>query len=154
MKDYVKDLRSLIGNRPVILAGSCVLLLNEDGHILFNRRTDNGFWGLPGGLMELGESLEDAARRELREECGVQPKTLAFFDIFSGPELFYEYPNGDQVHNVTSAYVAHGYIGTLRADQTESSEVRFFPPDRLPDESEISPPLRPVLRAYLKSISR
>ncbi|WP_407652092.1 hypothetical protein [Aquibacillus koreensis] len=49
--DYVKDLRNLVGNRPLILTGSVVLLLNEINELLLQHRTDGG-WGLPGGLMK------------------------------------------------------------------------------------------------------
>ncbi|KEO81982.1 NUDIX hydrolase [Tumebacillus flagellatus] len=154
MKDYVKELRQLVGNRPLILTGSCVFLLDSEGRLLLNRRTDNGFWGVPGGMMELHESLEETARRELREECGITVETLQLLDVFSGPELCYTYPNGDPVQNVTAAYIAQGYQGDLQADNTETSEVRFFALDDLPPESEIAPPIRVIVQAFLKHQNR
>ncbi|PWK12822.1 NUDIX hydrolase [Tumebacillus permanentifrigoris] len=153
MKDYVQEIRQLVGSRPLILTGSCVLLVDEQGRLLLNHRTDNGFWGLPGGIMEPGESLEETARREIWEEAGITVRELQLLDVYSGPEFFYTYPNGDQVHSVTAAYLATEYTGELKADQTETSEVRFFARNELPADREIAPPMLPVIRAYLKTIA-
>lgn len=70
MSRYVKDIRAMIGHRPLLLAGSNVIILDERGDILLQQRL-NGHWGLPGGLLELGESLEETARREVLEETGL-----------------------------------------------------------------------------------
>lgn len=67
--NYVKDLRELVGNRPLILPGAVAIILNDQNEVLLQHRIDGG-WGLPGGLMELGESLEETARREVKEETG------------------------------------------------------------------------------------
>ncbi|WP_411852885.1 NUDIX domain-containing protein [Virgibacillus halodenitrificans] len=61
--DYVSEIRKLVGHRPLILTGSVVLILNENNELLLQHRTDGG-WGLPGGLMELGESLERSKGRD------------------------------------------------------------------------------------------
>jgi 8-oxo-dGTP pyrophosphatase MutT (NUDIX family) len=68
--DYIKELRECVGHRPVILVGAAVLAVNPEGKLLLFRRTDNGCWGPPGGMMAPGESLEETARRETLEETG------------------------------------------------------------------------------------
>ena len=66
---YIEDLRKLVGHRRLILCGSSVVIRNEKGELLLQeRRHPSGRWAFPGGLMELGESTEDTARREVREE--------------------------------------------------------------------------------------
>ncbi|MGZ4033164.1 MAG: NUDIX hydrolase [Tumebacillaceae bacterium] len=146
--DYVKELRSLVGTRPLILTGACVLLLDGTGRILMNRRTDNGFWGLPGGMMEPGESLEETAKREVQEETGLTIEALELFDVFSGHEFFYEYPHGDQVYNVTAAYVSSQYNGEMISHNEESHELRFFALKDLP--SEMASPIKPIVEKFLR----
>jgi 8-oxo-dGTP pyrophosphatase MutT (NUDIX family) len=144
--DYVKQLRALVGTRPLILPGTSVIVLDESGRILLMHRADTGDWGLPGGLMDPGESFEATGRREVREETGLELGELRLLGVFSGEEFFYRYPHGDEVFNVTAAYVATGH-GTLRCDPEEARELRFFARSELP--LEILPPERPILRAYL-----
>lgn len=57
MSDYIKDLRRLIGHRPLILVGSTIIVINDKKEILLQHRSDTKEWGLPGGAMEPGESL-------------------------------------------------------------------------------------------------
>jgi len=65
--DYVRDLRELVGHMPLILTGSVVLILNEK----ISCCNIDQMVVVPGGLMELGESLEDTARREMEEGTGL-----------------------------------------------------------------------------------
>lgn len=71
MADYIMDLRKVVGARPLIVPGSVVFVYDHEGRVLLHRRGDNGCWGFPGGVMELGESFEDTARREVFEETGL-----------------------------------------------------------------------------------
>ena len=65
---YIEDLRKLIGHKRIVLNGSLVIIENKDGKILMQKRTyPKGKWGLPGGLMELGESTAETAVREVRK---------------------------------------------------------------------------------------
>jgi len=146
---YVKELRRVVGTKALVLAGSSVIIEDSSGQVLLQRRSDTGHWGFPGGFMEPGETLEEAARREVREETGVDIQCLEFLRVFSGPELFHRYPNGDEVFNVTALYLSQGSHLNCSpvADGCEGSECRFFRLDDLP--GEISPPQRSVLEWFL-----
>src|SRR3954453_7449849 len=91
---YVETMRALVGSRPLLLVAAGVVVQAPDGKVLLQRRTDDSLWGLPGGALEPGESLEDAARRELLEETGLVASELTLLDVYSGADFFLEYPNG------------------------------------------------------------
>lgn len=130
---YIEEIRKLVGHRPIILVGAAVVLVNETGHILLQQRTyPKGKWGLPGGLMELGESTEMTACREVLEETGLHINSLQLIDVFSGPNHFSIAENGDEFYMVTIAYSTSDYEGDIQIDTTESMDVRFFHPDKLP----------------------
>ncbi|WP_238650694.1 NUDIX hydrolase [Paenibacillus piscarius] len=148
MSNYIKQIRALVGTHPLIMAGACVILLDSHGRLLLQQRTDNGMWGLPGGSMEPGEEMIEVAKRELWEEVGLEALDLELLDLFSGPELYYQYPNGDEVHNVVAAYLCKDYQGTIRGDGDEVQDIQFFELDRLP--SHISPPDRPIISRFLR----
>ncbi len=65
MADYVRELRKLTGSQPIMLCGAGVIVINSKGEILLQHRIDNDLWGLPGGVVELGETVEQAATREV-----------------------------------------------------------------------------------------
>ena len=132
MAEYIKNIRKLLGTRPLILVGSTVIVLNTNNEILLQHRSDTKEWGLPGGAMELGESLEETAARELFEETGLMAKNLKFLDLLSGQELYFKYPNGDEVYNVISVYFAEGSYGELAMSDGESLDLKYFPSKDLP----------------------
>jgi 8-oxo-dGTP pyrophosphatase MutT (NUDIX family) len=129
---YVMDMRKKLGTKPIIMVGSGVIIENPRGEILLQYRSDTRKWGLPGGSMELGESLEETAIREVKEETGLDVSGLAFYQLFSGKEFSFTYPNGDQVFNVTAIYIARDYSGELRIDHDETLALQFFSLFNLP----------------------
>ena len=149
--DYIRQLRTMIGQRPIIAPGASVIIRTRTGEILLVERADNGDWGLPGGLMELGESFEDTARREVAEEVGVDLGDLRLLDVFSGPEFFFRYPNGDEIFSVTAVYLARLPDGAdVVVDRAELRSAAFFRPDSLP--ADLLQPERPVLARYLSGL--
>ena len=84
--DYVKSLRREIGSRKIILNCAGVLIV-KDGMVLFQRRSDNGLWGLVGGLLELDETYEQAAMREILEETGLKVRLTAAAGSTALPSL-------------------------------------------------------------------
>src|SRR5690606_11190536 len=118
---YVQELRKVIGKRPVILVGSVVIVINDENKVLLQRRSyPYGVWGLPGGLMELTESTEDCARREVLEETGLIIGKLELVSVSSGPQNFVRAENGDEFYVVTIVYVTKDISGgSLRVDGDE-----------------------------------
>lgn len=146
MSGYIMDLRKIVGHRPLLQVGASVIVEDEQGRVLLQKRTDNHCWGYPGGSTELDERVEDAAARELLEETGLIAKSLELFGVFSGKELHYVYPNGDEVSNVDIVFLCREYSGSLQMDEEETEALCFFAPGNLPEK--LSPPIIIPLRAW------
>ncbi|MEB9507746.1 NUDIX hydrolase [Bacillus anthracis] len=147
---YIEELRKVVGSRPLTLAGVAVAVFNEQGQILLQQRR-NGIWGVPGRFVELGESTEEAGRREVFEETGVEIGTLQLISVFSGKEFFVKLPNGDEFYPITIAYLCKDIKGgLLKADGIESLSVQFFDFDKLPEN--ISPFIKKLIEQNLVSI--
>lgn len=114
MSHYIMDLRAIVGHRPLLQVGASVIVVDPQGRILLQLRSDNHCWGYAGGSVELDEEVEAAAKRELLEETGLVARELELFGVFSGKELHYVYPNGDAVSNVDIVYLCRKYTGTLK----------------------------------------
>ncbi|WP_329049034.1 NUDIX domain-containing protein [Amycolatopsis sp. NBC_01488] len=150
--NYIAELRALVGTRPLILPGTSVLVVDERDRLLLVTRAESGDWGLPGGFLDPGESFEDAGRREVREEIGLVIGELELFGVYAGPEYYYRYPHGDEVHNVTAAFVTRVNAPVVHVDGVEISGYEFFEPDRLPDD--VIGPERPIVDDYVKRSPR
>jgi ADP-ribose pyrophosphatase YjhB (NUDIX family) len=144
---YIEDLRKDIGHQPLILVGVAVAVINEAGKFLLQKRRD-GQWGVPGGFIELGESTEEAGRREVLEETGLEIGKLNLVGVFSGKQHHVILPNGDEFYPVTVAYVSKEILGgVLKADGVETTEARFFSVSELPDQ------LNPLIKNLMKQFT-
>lgn len=148
MSGYIMDLRKIVGHRTLLQVGASVIVEDEQGRVLLQKRTDNQCWGYPGGSTELDERVEDAAARELFEETGLVAERLELFGVFSGKELHYIYPNGDEVSNVDIVFICTAYSGVPRRDEDETEALGFFEPGKLPEN--LSPPIVIPLRTWEK----
>ena len=117
-----------IGHRKIILNAASVII-QRDGKVLLQRRSDNGEWGLIGGLLELNETYEEAALREVREETGLEVRLDSFLGIFHNHNMVWS--SGDQAHVITAFFTASIISGEPRIDE-ESLELRFFGLEEMP----------------------
>ncbi|OGO87119.1 MAG: hypothetical protein A2Y24_05930 [Clostridiales bacterium GWE2_32_10] len=134
MRDYIKDIRKMVGHLPIFMCTSGVVLIDDKNRLLLQLRTDNNKWGIIGGAMELGETTEETAKREVKEECGLDVHRLEFFNVYSGETMHYIYPNGDEVYTVAVIYLSKNYSGNLKMQESEIKALKFFEIDEIPDE--------------------
>lgn len=110
-----------------------VIVADDDGRILLIRRTDNGNWAVPGGAIDLGESMIDAAVRETREESGIDCEITGLLGIFTDPRHLIHYTSNDEVRQEFSIVLIARAVGGEAATSSESSEVRWTDPVLLPE---------------------
>lgn len=142
------DMRKIVRHKPILQVGASVIVEDEQGKILLQLRSDNHMWGYAGGSVELDEEVEMAAKRELYEETGLKAHQLQLFGVFSGKELHYVYPNGDEVSNVDIVYLCKDYSGVLKKQEEEVEELRYFTVDEIPEN--ISPPNQKALKKWMQ----
>lgn len=109
----------------MVLGVSVVVL--EEGSVLLTKREDFRLWCLPGGIVDDGETLADAAVREVREETGLEAALERLVGIYSAPKFM-------RGGSHTALFVAHPTGGALRPDAKESLELGYFAPEELPEE--------------------
>ena len=130
---YIMNLRKYVGHEPLIGLGATTLVFNDKKELLLNLRTDTNTWGIPGGSMELYETIEETAVRELKEEAGISADELELVTILSGKEYYFEYPNGDKMCTVIVLFKVLNYTGDIKVADNESKQLRFFSLDNLPN---------------------
>lgn len=135
--NYIQYIRQFVGTKPIIAVGAAVIVWNENKELLLQLRADTNDWGIPGGAMELGDSFEQTAQRELFEETGLIAKELRLVTIASGKELYYCYPHGDEVYNATAIYEALDVSGNINYDE-ESKDLRYFALNELPALNDVT----------------
>lgn len=133
MPSYLHWLRAHIGHHLIPLVYATALIRDASGRILFQRRADfREWWGLPGGLLEPGETPTSCLRREALEETGLHIEPMRLTGVYSSPRYNVTYPNGDQVQQITLCYEYRIAGGALRPDGGEVVGLEFFAPSELP----------------------
>lgn len=131
--DYIQHIRSMVGQEKIIMVVAGSIVFDNENRILLQKRSDNGEWGIAGGFMELGETIQDTARREVFEETGLKLGSLELFALYSGPQYDKTFPNGDQVSMVQVVFICKDFTGELVSRNEESLSNKFFELDHLPE---------------------
>lgn len=129
---YIKFLRQYVGHEPILTAGVGLFIFNKERQVLMQLRTDYNQWGFPGGSMELGESFEETAKRELKEETNLDIIDSKLVKVLSGKDTYREYPNGDKLYDITAIFVITNYNGNLKINDNESKKLEWFSIDNIP----------------------
>lgn len=124
MEEYIINLRKKIGHDKVILNYAGCVFFTDGGKIVLQKRSDCNEWGFFGGLVELGESLEEAAVREVKEESGYDVEITSLYGIYS--KYFATYSNGDEAQTVCTLFKAKIVGGEPIASNSETNEIGYF----------------------------
>ena len=149
MSDYIKSIRKKVGHDRILIVGAGVIIY-KDNKVLLQKRSDNFSWSNHGGSVNLGESVEDAAKRELKEETGLIANKLVFLNIASGDHMMYTYPNGDEVYIVEINYICNDFSGEQLESSDEVLELKWFDIDNLPEVDHKS--FNDKMKAFIEHI--
>jgi ADP-ribose pyrophosphatase YjhB (NUDIX family) len=145
---YLGQLRKLVGPRMLLVPGARVVIENNGGEILLQKRSDFGIWGLPGGNAEIGEDLETVAPRDVKEETGLRVFNLQPFGFGSDPEIeTVQFPNGDLCQFFVLNFFTTEFDGTLRLPDEESLQLGWFASHALP---KLLPNMQRSVDAYVQ----
>lgn len=134
-----------------VVPSANVIVVNDQGEILMIRRTDNGNWAVPGGGMDLGESITQTAVRETREETGITCEITGLVGIYTNPHHVILYTsNGEVRQEFSIVFTARPVGGELRPS-SESSEPRWVPPEAV-ESLQMHPSMRQRIDRYLAEL--
>src|SRR3982750_2227707 len=132
ISEYLRELRTLVGPRLLLLPGVAAIVRDAEGRVLFMRRADDGRWGLPAGAVDPGESPAEAIVREVREETGLVVRPARVAGVFGGVRFRHRYPNGDEAEYVAVVFDCEVSGGELASRDGEALDLRYFAPAAAP----------------------
>ncbi|MFJ9780650.1 NUDIX hydrolase [Amycolatopsis sp. NPDC101161] len=121
--DYYNDPNAPKANSIAVAVSA--FIQDDEGRILMIRRTDNDLYSIPGGQLELGETLAEAAVREVREETGIECEVTKVIGLYSDPKHVIAYDDGEVRQEFSICFRARPLSGTLRTSN-ESKEVKWI----------------------------
>jgi ADP-ribose pyrophosphatase YjhB (NUDIX family) len=145
-RDYYRDPDAPTANS--LIPGGSAVVTDDQGRILLQQRSDNGNWALPGGTMDIGETLPSAVVREVREETGLDVEITGIVGIFTDPEHVIAYADGEVRQQFNVTFTARVVGGEL-AVSPESFAVRLMDPAEI-SELPMHDTIRLRLHHHLK----
>jgi 8-oxo-dGTP pyrophosphatase MutT (NUDIX family) len=143
--DYYRDPNAPRANS--LIPGASAIVTDDEGYVLLHRRRDSGRWALPGGVMDIGETIAQCAEREVKEETGLTVEAYHLVGVYSDPDHVFAYEDGE-VRQEFSLCFACRILGGNISKSDESLEVRFWPVQDL-DGLDMHPSIRLRISHYL-----
>jgi ADP-ribose pyrophosphatase YjhB (NUDIX family) len=127
--DYLDDPEAPQANSlvPSVNVG----VINEQGELLLIGRTDNDNWAMPGGAMDIGETIANAGVRETREETGIECEITRLVGVYTNPRHVMLYTSNGEVRQECSIVFAARPVGGELRTSSESREVRWVAPSEI-----------------------
>jgi len=145
-ESYLGQLRALAGERTLLFVGARAIVRDAAGRVLLIRRADNGYWAVPAGAMELGESIADCAARELFEETGLLAGAVTPYALYTGPASTHTNMYGDTYQLFIVAFRVDDWAGELLTVTEETTDAGFYDLQAPPE------PLAPSVRETLDDL--
>ena len=136
--DYLNDPNAPAANS--LVPSVTAIVTNDNSELLLVHKTDNDLWALPGGGMDVGESVADAAVREVKEETGIDVEVTGMVGIYTHPGHVMAYDDGEVRQQFSVCFTTRMLGGDLRTS-SETNEVCFVAMDRI-DDLRIHPSMR------------
>jgi ADP-ribose pyrophosphatase YjhB (NUDIX family) len=144
--DYFNDPNAPKANS--IVPSVTAIVPNDQGKLLLVHKTDNDLWALPGGGMDVGESMADTVVREVKEETGIDVEVTGVVGIYTNPNHVMAYDDGE-VRQQCSICFTTRMLGGQLATSSETSEVAWVAPERL-GQLNMHPSMRLRIDHYLE----
>jgi 8-oxo-dGTP pyrophosphatase MutT (NUDIX family) len=129
--DYVTYIRSLVGTNKIMMNAAACIIVNDKKEILLQLRGDDHFWGLPGGIMEMGERPKESAKREVFEETGYEVELIQYLGDYHNFDK--HWPGGDSAHIICFIYIGTIIGGTMNIDMDETLDLQWYSYENLPE---------------------
>jgi len=147
LADYIKSIRTLLGNTEISIPGCRAVIINGENEVLLEERSDFKIWGLPGGSADPGEGIRQTIEREVFEETGLKIDGPIPFGFSSSPSLErITFPNGDKLHSFNLLFYSRQFSGEVTLSD-ESTKIEWFSFEELP-------PMLPNMKATVMAFCR
>lgn len=131
--DYWQSIRQAIGKETVIIP-SAVGAIIHDGKILLVRHNVLKKWQIPGGLQEIGESIQQTVQREIKEELSLDLVAGSLISVYSHPKWMIEFPDESKLQQLIFFFLMEGEISPINIQTSEIESYQFFAPDEIPED--------------------